>query len=114
MELDTSTLMMIFFVIFLVLSIWKIYAFLPNKQLEDDDKTKEAQSELIRLMLKVIKDKKGKVDNKELFFAIIEDNEFDSKLFWRFNHNRLNQLLNQYYIKNPHAKSITDIYEDLK
>ena len=55
MELDTSTLMMIFFIIFLVISIWKIYAFLPNKQLEDDDTTEESKIDLTNVMLKTIK-----------------------------------------------------------
>jgi hypothetical protein len=105
--------MLIFFVLFLILSIWKIYAFLPNKQLEDDDRTKEAHEELKSLMFKVIKDNKGNLNNKELFLAMLEDENFDSQLFWRFNHNRLNQLINQYYIENPHAKSIMDIYKDI-
>ncbi len=112
MEFSISTWMMLFFILFMIVGIWKIYAFLPNKQLKDDDKTQEASYELRRLMLKVITKNKGKLTNEELFFAITEDEDFDSKLFWRFNHNRLNQLLNQYLIENPHAKSIEDIYKN--
>jgi len=110
MDFNTSTLMMIFFIIALVVSIWKIYAFLPNKQLEDDDSADDVQEELLRLMLKVIKEKKGKLTNEELFLAMTQDEEFDSKTFWRFNHNKLNQLLNKYYIKNPNTSNILDIY----
>jgi hypothetical protein len=110
MEINLQTLMMIAFIVFLVLSIMKIYAFLPSKQLEDDDKTEQAQEELQRLMLKIIKEKKGDLDNKELFLAIQESEDFDSKLFWRFNLNRLNQLLQSYYIKNPNTSSIKEIY----
>jgi hypothetical protein len=33
MNLSISNLMIIFFIISLVVSIWKIYAFLPNKEL---------------------------------------------------------------------------------
>ena len=99
--------------LFLIVGMWKVYPFLSNKQLHDDDKTQEAHDELIRLMLKVIYEKKGNLNNQELFLAIQEDDDFDSKLFWRFNHNRLNQLLNHYYTENPHAKSIMDIYKTI-
>ena len=105
--------MMIFFIIALVVSIWKIYAFLPNKQLEDDDSTDAVQDELLRLMLKVIKENKGELNNEELFFKMQEDEEFDNKAFWRFNHNKLNQLLNKYYIQNPNASSILEIYKTI-
>jgi len=113
MNFSTSTLMMIFFIIFLILSIWKIYAFLPNKQLEDDDSTDDAQEEILRLTIKVIKENKGQLNNEQLFFKIQEDEEFDNKAFWRFNHNKLNQLLNKYYLKNPNASSILDIYQTI-
>jgi hypothetical protein len=43
MEVDIKTLMLLFFILFLTLSIWKIWAFLPNKQLKDDDKMKGSE-----------------------------------------------------------------------
>ncbi len=113
MEFSISTWMMIFFILFMGIGMWKVYPFLKNKQLPDDDKTQEAHKELIRLMLKVIEEKKGKLDNQKLFLYMLEDESFDSKLFWRFNHNRLNQLLNQYYIENPHTQNIMDIYKSI-
>jgi len=114
MQLSTSTLMMIFFVIALVGSIWKIYAFLPNKQLEDDDSTDDVQAQLLTLMLKVIKDNEGKLNNEQLFLKMQEDEDFNNEIFWRFNHNKLNQLVNKYYIKNPDTSSILDIYNTIK
>jgi hypothetical protein len=57
MEVDIKTLMLLFFILFLTLSIWKIWAFLPNKQLKDDDKMKGSKDKLIVLMLKIIKEK---------------------------------------------------------
>ena len=111
MDFSTSTWMMVFFIIFLVLSIWKIWAFLPNKQLADDDKTEEAESELLALMLKVIQNTEGKISSKELFIKIQEDEDFNSELFWRFNHNRLNQLLKIYYLQHPGTDSIEGIYK---
>jgi membrane protein implicated in regulation of membrane protease activity len=104
MKLDTSTWMMLFFIFFLIISIWKIWAFLPNKQLADDDKTEESTAELKRLLMKIIKEKKGKITLEELFHAISTDEEFDSKLFWRFNLNRLKQLLNN--------KTIEEFYQE--
>ena len=93
MKIDTETWMMLFFILFLLISIWKIWAFLPNKQLDDDDKTEEATEELKRLMYKVISEKEGKITPRELFQEMNKDEEFDAQLFWRFNLNRLNQLL---------------------
>lgn len=94
--MQTSTLMMIFFILFLIISIWKIYAFLPSKQLADDDTTKEAQDTLKALMIKVMKDNGVDIDNKELFELMINDDAFDKKRFWRFNQNKLNHLLSNY------------------
>jgi len=114
MELTTSSWMLIFFVALLTVSIWKIYAFLPNKQLKDDDTTKESQEELLGVILKAIKECRGEVSREELFAKVKSDETFDEKKFWRFNQNRLNQLLSHYYLQNPHTKNIADIYEDLK
>ena len=114
MNFDISTLMMIFFILLLIISIWKVYAFLPTKQLADDDTTKESQDELISLVLKTIKKNSGNLNLDELLVKLEEDEDFDNERYWRFNKNRLNQILASYYIKNPHAKSIEDIYNDLK
>jgi len=113
MQLSTSTLMMIFFIIALVVSIWKIYAFLPNKALPDDDTTDDIQAKLLELMLVVIKENQGKLTNEELFFKMQKNEKFDSEVFWRFNHNKLNQLLNKYYIQNQNTSSILDIYKTM-
>lgn len=114
MEIDTSTQMMIFFIILLVVSIWKIYAFLPNKALADDDTTKESHDELITLVLNTIKNSNGKLTLNELFLQVTDDTAFDSTHYWRFNHNRLNKLLEQYYLENENINSIEGIYNQLK
>jgi len=100
MSLDTPTLMMIFFILFLVVSIWKIYAFLPNKQLEDDDRTEASQEELLKIIKDVIAKNKENLSTKELFEQITNDENFDKEHYWRFNQNRLNQLLIKIYEKN--------------
>jgi len=111
MKIDISTLMFIFFVLFLIASIWKIWAFLPNKQLADDDTTQEAQAALLTCMLCVIQENKGNLQEKELFEAMKKDHNFDSKKFWRFNLNKLKHLLQTYYENNPQTSSIMDIYK---
>lgn len=113
MEFDTSTLMMIFFILFLAVSIWKIYAFLPNKELADDDTTEESKKELRDIMLKTIKSSDGTLSIDELFVKIEESEDFDGQKYWRFNKNRLNQLLNVYYMEHPHTQSIEDIHKNI-
>jgi len=113
MELDTSTIMMILFIILLVASIWKIYAFLPNKALVDDDTTEASQEELLNLVLSVIQKSEGALTPSELCEKVQSDTAFDKEHFWRFNLNKLNQLLRQYYANNPDLKSIEDIKTSL-
>lgn len=108
MEIETSTLMMVFFIILLVVSIWKIYAFLPNKVLKDDDTTKESKDELISLIIEEIKNYDGDITNKKLFEMVKKNKKFDSKHYWRFNQNRLNQLLQIIYLKYD-VESIKEI-----
>lgn len=90
MELETSTWMLIFFLLSFTISMWKVYAFLPNKALADDDTTKEAQEELIKIVKKHMN---TNISSKELLELIKNDEGFDEKHFWRFNENKLNQLL---------------------
>jgi hypothetical protein len=110
MELNISILMFLFFLLFLTASIWKIWAFLPNKQLEDDDTTPEVQKALLQCMLKAIQTRKGDVNAQELLQQMREESCYDSKRFWRFNLNKLNHLLQSYYSQNPQTSSISDIY----
>ena len=99
MELSISNLMMLFFLLSLVISLWKIYPFLQTKTLKDDDKTVEAERKLKELMLKIIKEHGQEIKREELFLKMKADEDFDSKLFWRFNQNRLNHLLKVYSLK---------------
>ena len=98
MEFEVSTWMMIFFIIFMIVGMWKIYAFLPNKVLADDDTTKEAQAKLEAIILKNINININ-ISRDELFELVKNDEDFDKEHFWRFNQNRLNQLLNTLNVK---------------
>jgi len=113
MQLEISTLMMLFFLALLVVSIWKIYAFLPRERLADDDTTQESVAELQTLMLKHIQNSYGELTEQELFEAIKQDPQFDQQHFWRFNQNRLKQLLQSYYLQHPDTQSIMDIYKKI-
>ncbi|WP_415251750.1 hypothetical protein [Sulfurimonas sp.] len=93
-ELETSTLMMIVFIFAFIISIWKIYPFLQTRTLADDDTTLEAQAELVKFVLKHLGDEdKETVNTKELLEKIKNDTDFNKEHFWRFNQNKLNQLL---------------------
>ena len=107
--MEINTIMMIVFVIALIISMWKIYVFLPNKVLEDDDTNDKAVAELETIMLLCIT--KPSMNTTELFAAMKEYKDFDKKHYWRFNQNRLNHLLHTYFVKNAGIASINDIYE---
>ncbi len=112
--MSISTLMLLGFVLGVGLSIWKMSAFLPTKQLHDDDTTKEAIEELEQFILKVIHETEGKLEGKKLCEAIKNHTEFNKELFWRFNENKLRKFLQSHFLKNPHLSSVREIYEDLK
>jgi cytoskeletal protein RodZ len=113
MKLDTSTWMMIFFIILLVVSIWKIYAFLPNKVLKDDDTTEASHEELEKVMLETLLKTGSHLTHKELYLEMTKDTNFNKKHFWRFNENKLNQLLTHYYMTHEGINSIKDIYNSI-
>jgi hypothetical protein len=107
--MQIETIMMIIFILALVISIWKIYVFLPNKALADDDTNEESVAELEELMLMCIN--RPDISKEELFMAITKHKNFDAEHYWRFNQNRLNNLLNNYIARNKHIDGIKEIYE---
>lgn len=113
MDISLSSWMMIAFVFALIVSIWKVYKFMPRKALHDDDTTPQAQMELMDLILKIIKGSHGELTEKELHEMVKEHEDFDNDHFWRFNENKLKQLLHVHYIKNPDTKGIKDIHKKL-
>jgi len=106
--LEISTIMMIAFIVVLALMSWKLYAFLPNKPLRDDDTTPESVTELERIMLECITH--SSICERELFKAMKAHKDFDQKHYWRFNENRLKHLLNNFCVKNKLLSNIEDIY----
>ena len=114
MQISTSTWMMVAFVVGTALSIWKMYPFLVNKTLEDDDTGEDAHANLVAIMHKVLQNEEQTPTEKELYEKMSNHKEFDKEKFWRFNLNKLNQLLNRYYAENPNIESIKDIHQKLK
>lgn len=106
--MEISTIMMIAFIVVLALMSWKLYAFLPNKPLRDDDTTPESVAELERIMLECIT--RSSISEKELFEAMKAHKDFDQEHYWRFNENRLKHLLYNYCVKNRPLRNIEDIY----
>lgn len=112
MKEHLSSIMMGAFIVALILSFWKIYKFLPNKQLPDDDNTKESLEELTLIMVETIQNSATPPTHKELFIAMKAHKNFDSQHFWRFNENKLHQLLKKYYLRNE-SNSIDEIHKKL-
>jgi hypothetical protein len=114
MNFDTSTWMMIAFIVALGVSIWKVYAFMPTRTLEDDDTGEDSHEHLVSVMHKVLKDETNTPTLNELHNKMTNYEHFDKERHWRFNPNKLNQMLNKHYIKNPHLSSIEDIHKEVK
>ncbi len=114
MEFSTSTWMMIAFVTALVVSIWKMYPLLINRTLQDDDTGEDSYEALLEHMHKVLQECEHTPSTQELHEKMVQHKEFDKERFWRFNQNKLNQLLNKHFAKHQHLNSIEDIHKELK
>ena len=114
---NIKLMMIVGFVFALLFSLWKVYSFVPKKPLEDDDKTPEATRKLTEVMVTCIVEsfESGIELTESLLFERMKTHEtFDKEHFWRFNQNRLNQLLRLYYVTNPSASTLRDIYDNEK
>lgn len=107
-----ETVMMTAFIMALVFSAWKLYAFMPNKPLKDDDTTERSVQELKSIMYDVIRT--GALEEEVIVAKMKDHPKFDREHFWRFNHNRLKQLLERHYLENPHHKRIEHIHRSLQ
>jgi len=105
-------IMMIAFVLTMIFSGWKLYAFMPTKALQDDDTTPDSKEDLKKIMYAVIRE--GEVQEETLLDKMKEHPSFDKKHFWRFNQNRLRQLLQSHYLEYPGHRSIKHIHHHLK
>jgi len=91
-------MMMGSFVAGLGLSLWKVYAFIPNTPLSDDDTTPESVKLLHKIMLE---SQHPSLTEEELYEKMRLHPEFDPKHFWRFNPNRLRHLIEHHRMKEP-------------
>jgi len=86
------------FIVALGLSSWKMVAFLPSKPLADDDTTTQSVELLEKIMVECNQDG---MSEEILLEAMIAHAEFDQNHFWRFNLNKLQQLIRAYRLKDP-------------
>jgi len=93
-------LMMSVFIVALIISIGKIYVFLPNKPLPNDERDPQSVQKLQKIMLEC-NQKNPEMDVETLFQQMTQHNDFDPKYFWRFNLNRLVHLIEDYRFKDP-------------
>lgn len=90
--------MMAAFIGGLALSLYKVYLFLPQKPLADDDTTPESVALLERIM---VESNQAEMSEEALYEQMLTHPEFDPKHFWRFNENRLRHLIEHYRLKEP-------------
>ena len=93
--------MMAAFIGGLLLALWKLYAFIPNKPLADDDTTPQSIALQEKIM---IESNQVAMSEEELYKQMLTHPEFDPKHFWRFNENRLKQLIAHYRLKEPNFR----------
>ncbi len=86
------------FISALVLSLYKIYLFLPQKPLADDDTTPESVALLEKIM---VESNRENMSEEILLEVMMVHAEFDKEHFWRFNLNKLQQLIRSYRLKEP-------------
>lgn len=111
-----ETIMLIAFLAATVLSAWKLYQFMPTQPLPDDDSDDASKEELTQLMLTVIEREhshEAPLDEQALFKYIVTHEAFDKEHYWRFNQNKMNQLLRRYYLHFPETGTIPAIYDKL-
>lgn len=96
-------IMMLAFAGGLVLTLYKVYLFLPQKPLADDDTTPESVELLERIMVEC-NNAHSHLDEESLFQMMTQHHDFDSKHFWRFNENRLRHLIEHYRLKEPNFR----------
>jgi hypothetical protein len=94
-------IMMAAFIAGLALSLYKVYLFLPQKPLADDDTTPESVALLEQIM---VESNQEGMSDEELYEKMLTHPEFDSKHFWRFNENRLRHLIEHYRLKEPNFR----------
>ena len=90
--------MMSFFLLLVTLSIFKLRYFLRVETLSDDDRTPESVL-ILYAYIKEVLDDNHELTRKELFERVCNLEQFDKEHFWRFNENRLNHLIDDYYIR---------------
>ena len=93
--------MMAAFIGGLALSLYKVYLFLPQKPLADDDTTPESVALLERIM---VESNQAGMSEEALYEQMLTHSEFDPKHFWRFNENRLRHLIDHYRLKEPNFR----------
>ncbi|MCX6060806.1 MAG: hypothetical protein NT103_00940 [Campylobacterales bacterium] len=89
------------FISALVLSLYKIYLFLPQKPLADDDTTPESVALLEKIM---VESNRENMSEEILLEVMMVHAEFDKEHFWRFNLNKLQQLIRSYRLKEPNFR----------
>lgn len=94
-------IMMLAFTAGLVLMLYKVYLFLPQKPLADDDTTPESVTQLEKIM---IESNQEGMSEEVLYKKMLAHPKFDSEHFWRFNENRLKQLIAHYRLKEPNFR----------
>ncbi len=81
--------------------MWKVYAFIPNKLLNDDDTTPKSVETLEKIMIDCNSDE---ITEEKLFEKMLTHPDFNNQHFWRFNPNRLRHLIDNYRLKNPNFR----------
>jgi len=93
---EIELLMLIVFITVTVLGVYKLYKIFDGPIAGLDSKGQYAQLEMIVVdFLKRLED--TEIDSKELFDRLVQEDRLSHNDYKNFNHNRLNQILQQLF-----------------
>jgi len=109
---EFQTWMLIALAIVLALGFYKVYAIFNTPVPGPDTKTQHAQLE--QVIIDFLKDvDRTDLSSKELFDLLMQEDDFKDDTYKNFNHNRLNQLLQQLFYTYE-ADSLSDLISNMQ
>jgi hypothetical protein len=105
--MEVSTIMMIVFITFTSISMYKLYISVnvSGDMIDRQEQRKDFEERFI-MALRSIEDE---VSAKAIYEVMITDKSFDHELHPNFNQHQVNNLIREYYAIYPEVKSLEEL-----